>query len=116
MRPLLRHSLRHWRALAGAFALATFHHLLIFADTQIVRLIIDRYVMHIRELVASAPARITLLIAHRLATVAGADRIHVLERGQIVDTGTPAELLSRGGLYARMSREQSEVAEAVRQP
>jgi ATP-binding cassette subfamily B protein len=70
----------------------------------------------IRELAAAGPARITLLIAHRLGTVAAADRIHVLERGQIVDTGTHAELLARGGLYARMWREQSEVAEAVTQP
>ncbi len=70
----------------------------------------------IRELGRSEPTRMTLLIAHRLGTVAGADRIHVLERGQLVDTGTHAELLARGGLYARMWREQSEVAEAVTQP
>nr|MDQ3280142.1 ABC transporter ATP-binding protein/permease [Acidobacteriota bacterium] len=67
----------------------------------------------IRDLAASDRTRMTLLIAHRLGTVAAADRIHVLERGQIVDTGTHAELLARGGLYARMWREQSEVAEAV---
>jgi len=66
----------------------------------------------IRDIAASVRGRITLLIAHRLATVAGADRIHVLDRGQIVDSGTHAELLGRGGLYARMWREQSEVAEA----
>ena len=69
----------------------------------------------IRDVATSAPTRITLLIAHRLGTVAGADRIHVLERGRIIDTGTHAELLARGGLYARMWREQSEVAEAVTQ-
>lgn len=69
----------------------------------------------IRELAACSAARITLLIAHRLGTVAGADRIHVLERGQIIDTGTHAELLVRGGVYARMWREQSNVAEAVPQ-
>jgi len=67
----------------------------------------------IRDVAASEPTRITLLIAHRLGTVAGADRIHVLDRGRIVDTGTHAELLARGGLYARMWREQSEVAEAA---
>ena len=69
----------------------------------------------IRQLAASEPARITLLIAHRLGTVAAAHRIHVLEHGLIVETGTHAELLARGGLYARMWREQSEVAEAVAQ-
>lgn len=67
----------------------------------------------IRQLAVSEPTRITLLIAHRLGTVAGAHRIHVLERGQIVDTGTHEELIKRGGLYARMWREQSEVPEAV---
>jgi len=70
----------------------------------------------IGQLAATEQKRITLLIAHRLGTVAGADRIHVLERGQIVETGTHAELLARGGLYARMWREQSEVGEAVTQP
>jgi len=65
----------------------------------------------IRDIAKSDAGRITLLIAHRLATVAGADRIHVLDHGQIVDSGTHAELLGRGGLYARMWREQSEVAE-----
>jgi len=64
----------------------------------------------IRQL-AVGEARITLLIAHRLGTVAGANRIHVLDRGQIVQTGTHADLLERGGVYERMWREQSEVAE-----
>jgi len=67
----------------------------------------------IREVAASERTRITLLIAHRLATVAGADRIHVLEHGQIVESGTHAQLLARPGLYARMWREQSEIAEVV---
>lgn len=70
----------------------------------------------IRELAAGEPGRITVLIAHRLRTVAGADRIHVLEHGRIVETGTHAELLARRGLYARMWREQSEVAAAGTRP
>ena len=45
--------------------------------------------------------RTTLVIAHRLATVRSADRIIVLENGQVVDTGRHDDLLQRGGLYAR---------------
>lgn len=46
--------------------------------------------------------RTTIVIAHRLTTVLDADRIYVLDRGQIVESGTHGELLSRGGLYARL--------------
>ena len=51
--------------------------------------------------------RITVLIAHRLATVAHADRIVVLEGGVVTEQGTHAELLERGGTYAAMWNEQS---------
>ena len=43
-----------------------------------------------------------LMIAHRLSTVQDADRILVLSAGKIVEQGTHAELLSRGGVYAGM--------------
>ena len=46
--------------------------------------------------------RTTIVIAHRLSTVLDADKIYVLDRGQIVESGTHGELLSRGGLYARL--------------
>jgi ATP-binding cassette subfamily B protein len=47
--------------------------------------------------------RTTLVIAHRLATVQRADRIVVMDGGQIVETGTHAELSAAGGLYARLA-------------
>ncbi len=55
---------------------------------------------------AAMKDRTTLVIAHRLATVQRADRIVVMEAGEIVDTGTHHELVARGGLYARLAAMQ----------
>ncbi len=55
-------------------------------------------------------ARTTIVIAHRLATVRGADRIVVLEGGRIVAEGRHDELVARGGLYGRLARLQFEEA------
>jgi subfamily B ATP-binding cassette protein MsbA len=52
--------------------------------------------------------RTTIVIAHRLATVARADVIHVLDRGVVVESGTQAELLRREGRYAHLHRLQFE--------
>ena len=52
--------------------------------------------------------RTTLVIAHRLATVLKADRILVLDGGQIVEEGTHASLIARDGIYARLARLQFE--------
>ena len=51
--------------------------------------------------------RATLMIAHRLSTVMNADRIYVIEAGRVVETGRHADLVARGGLYARLAKQQS---------
>ncbi|MDS1134711.1 ABCB family ABC transporter ATP-binding protein/permease [Nitratireductor indicus] len=56
--------------------------------------------------------RTTLVIAHRLSTVIGADEIIVLKGGEIAERGRHAELLSAGGLYAEMWDRQREATEA----
>jgi ATP-binding cassette subfamily B protein len=56
-----------------------------------------------RGLNAAMVGRTTLIIAHRLATVRQVDRIVVMEHGRIVETGTPADLRTQGGLYARLA-------------
>jgi ATP-binding cassette subfamily B protein len=56
--------------------------------------------------------RTTLVIAHRLATVQNAQRIVVLEQGRIVASGSHAELVRHGGLYARLAALQFDLHEA----
>jgi len=54
----------------------------------------------------AARGRTTITIAHRLSTVVGADVIHVLDGGRIVERGTHDELIRAGGFYAMLAREQ----------
>lgn len=56
--------------------------------------------------VASNQEAITILIAHRLSTIMHADRIYVLERGQICESGRHEDLLEQKGLYYAMWRQQ----------
>ena len=57
--------------------------------------------------------RTTIVIAHRLATVLSADRILVVDQGCIVEEGAHADLVARGGLYARLARLQFEMGAAA---
>lgn len=56
--------------------------------------------------VSSFNDQITILIAHRLSTIMHADRIYVLERGEVVETGSHETLLEEKGLYYAMWRQQ----------
>jgi len=58
------------------------------------------------------PEHTTLVIAHRLSTVEHADQVLVLDAGKLVEQGTHAELLARGGLYAHLHRMQFRETEA----
>ncbi|GAA3211661.1 ABC transporter ATP-binding protein [Microbacterium terregens] len=55
---------------------------------------------------AAARGRTTLSIAHRLSTVIGADVIHVVDAGRIVESGTHSALIAEGGLYAELAAQQ----------
>lgn len=57
-----------------------------------------------------AKGKTVLMIAHRLSTVTGADRIVVIKDGKIVDTGTHSELKSKDGLYAEMWKQYNKAA------
>jgi ABC-type multidrug transport system fused ATPase/permease subunit len=60
--------------------------------------------------------RATIVIAHNFATIRDATRILVLDRGRVVEAGTHAELLARGGRYAALYRAQRPAAEPTPGP
>jgi len=93
--------------LSIARALLRHPQLLVFdeATSSLDSLTEEEISLTIRE-VASNREAITILIAHRLSTVMHADRIHVLERGRIVESGRHEELLEQKGLYYAMWRQQ----------
>jgi len=65
-----------------------------------------------RSLEAVGRDRTVVVIAHRLSTVRHADRIHVLEGGRVVESGTHEDLVATGGLYAALWRVQTGEADA----
>jgi ATP-binding cassette subfamily B protein len=93
--------------LSIARALLRRPHLLLFdeATSSLDSLTEEEISRTIRE-VARARDVMTLLIAHRLSTILHADRIFVLERGRIVESGRHPELLEEKGLYYAMWRQQ----------
>jgi len=64
-------------------------------------------------LTEAAKGRTTIAVAHRLSTIANADRIVVMKDGGVAETGTHGELLELGGIYAEMWARQSEAGEAT---
>lgn len=60
----------------------------------------------IKTIEKTRPELITVLVAHRLSTIAHADRIYVFEKGKIIESGTHEELVALGGLYSALWREQ----------
>jgi ATP-binding cassette, subfamily B, bacterial len=93
--------------LSIARALLRRPHLLVFdeATSALDSLTEEEISRTMREISASANV-ITVLIAHRLSTVMHADRIHVLERGRIIEVGGHEDLLDLKGLYYAMWRQQ----------
>ena len=61
-----------------------------------------------QALAGALAGRTSLVIAHRLSTVVGADLVVVLDRGRVVEQGRHDELLAAGGLYAELYRTQFE--------
>ena len=93
--------------LSIARALLRHPHLLVFdeATSSLDSLTEEGIVETIRD-VATTSGAMTVLIAHRLSTILHADRIYVLEKGRIVETGAHQQLLNEKGLYYAMWRQQ----------
>ncbi len=93
--------------LSIARALLRKPHLLIFdeATSSLDSLTEEEITNTIKE-VSSQQEQITILIAHRLSTIMHADKIYVLEKGEVIETGTHESLISKMGLYYAMWRQQ----------
>ncbi|HLL43652.1 MAG TPA: ABC transporter ATP-binding protein [Segetibacter sp.] len=82
-------------------------HLLIFDEaTSSLDSITEEAITNTIKKISSEREQITVLIAHRLSTIMHADRIYVLEKGRVAETGSHFELLEEKGLYYAMWRQQ----------
>ena len=93
--------------LSIARALLRRPNLLIFDEaTSALDSLTEEEITNTIKSISSAQEQITILIAHRLSTIMHADRIYVLEKGDIVETGTHENLVEEKGLYYAMWRQQ----------
>jgi len=93
--------------LSIARALLRKPHLLIFDEaTSALDSITEEEITNTIRSISKEKEQITVMIAHRLSTIMHADKIYVLEKGQIVETGSHHELLTEKGLYYAMWRQQ----------
>ncbi|WP_210150634.1 ABC transporter ATP-binding protein [Chryseobacterium scophthalmum] len=93
--------------IAIARALLRKPHLLIFDEaTSALDSITEEEITTTIKEISREKEQITVLIAHRLSTIMHADRIYVLERGQVIETGSHLQLIEEKGLYYAMWRQQ----------
>ena len=93
--------------LSIARALLRHPHLLIFDEaTSALDSITEEEITNTIRSISLEKEQITVMIAHRLSTIMHAHRIYVLEKGQVVETGSHEQLLAEKGLYYAMWRQQ----------
>lgn len=93
--------------LSIARALLRKPHLLIFDEaTSALDSLTEEEITNTIRGISSQKEQITILIAHRLSTIMHADKIYVLEQGEVAETGTHEKLLEEKGLYYAMWRQQ----------
>jgi ATP-binding cassette subfamily B protein len=93
--------------LSIARALIRHPHLLIFDEaTSALDSLTEEQITNTIRQISSLKVQITVMIAHRLSTIMHADRIYVLEKGQVAEMGTHQQLIEEKGLYYAMWRQQ----------